>query len=106
MPQHLPKLIFAGTATMYFAATNLAKVIPYFALGHFTTDNLVTSAVLFPLAIATNFLGIWLVRITPQEMFYKIVYVITLLDLARTDPQRRDRISSLVKRLQLKILYL
>lgn len=79
MPQHLPKLIFAGTATMYFAATNAAKVIPYLALGQFTADNLVTSAVLFPLAIATNFLGIWLVRVTPQETFYKIVYVITFL---------------------------
>ena len=79
MPQHLPKLIFAGTATMYFAATNAAKVLPYFALGQFTTDTLVTSAVLFPLAIVTNFLGIWLVRVTPQETFYKIIYVITLL---------------------------
>jgi uncharacterized membrane protein YfcA len=77
MPQHLPKLVFAGTATMYFAATNLAKVIPYFALGQFTTDNLWISAALFPLAIATNYLGIWLVRVTPQAMFYKIVYVIT-----------------------------
>jgi uncharacterized membrane protein YfcA len=79
MPQYLPKLIFAGTATMYFAATNLAKVLPYFALGHFTTDNLATSAVLFPLAIATNFLGLWLVRITPQEAFYRIVYAITFV---------------------------
>jgi uncharacterized membrane protein YfcA len=79
MPQHLPKLIFAGTATMYFAATNAAKVIPYFALGQFTADNLLTSAVLFPLAIATNFLGLWLVRVTPQERFYKIVYVITFV---------------------------
>jgi hypothetical protein len=77
MPQQLPKLIFAGTATMYFAATNLAKVIPYVALGQFSTDNLLTSAALFPLAITTNFLGIWLVRVTPQQMFYKIVYVIT-----------------------------
>lgn len=79
MPQYLPKLIFAGTATMYFAATNLAKVLPFFALGQFTTDNLVTSAALFPLAIATNFFGLWLVRVTPQETFYKIVYVITFL---------------------------
>ncbi len=79
MPQHLPKLIFAGTATMYFAATNAAKVFPYLALGQFTADTLMTSAVLFPLAIATNFLGIWLVRVTPQETFYKIVYVITFL---------------------------
>ena len=79
LPQHLPKLVFAGTMTIYFAVTNLAKVIPIFALGQFTTDNLVVSAVLFPLAIATNFIGIWLVRITPQEMFYKIVYVITFV---------------------------
>jgi uncharacterized membrane protein YfcA len=79
MPQHLPKLIFAGTATMYFAATNLAKVGPFFILGQFTGDNLITSAALFPLAIATNFLGLWLVRVTPQETFYKIIYVITLL---------------------------
>lgn len=78
-PQHLPKLIFAGSATMFFAATNLVKVVPYVALGQFTTDTLLISAVLFPLAIATNFLGIWLVRITPQEIFYKIVYVITFL---------------------------
>jgi uncharacterized membrane protein YfcA len=39
----------------------------------------VTSAVLFPLAIATNFLGIWLVRVTPQQTFYKVIYVITFL---------------------------
>ena len=79
MPQHLPKLIFAGTGAIYFAAVNVAKVGPIFALGQFSTDNLLTSAVLFPLAIATNFLGIWLVRVTPQEVFYRIVYVITLM---------------------------
>jgi uncharacterized membrane protein YfcA len=64
---------------MYFAATNAAKVLPYLALGQFTTDTLLTSAALFPLAVVTNFLGIWLVRVTPQETFYKIIYVITLL---------------------------
>ena len=79
MPQHLPKLIFAGTATMYFAATNLVKVVPYVALGQFNTGTLLISAVLFPLAIATNFIGVWLVRVTPQDTFYRIVYVITFV---------------------------
>lgn len=79
MPQHLPKLIFAGTAVMYFAATNVAKILPYLALGQFSVDTLATSALLFPLAIATNFLGLWLVRVTPQQAFYKIVYAITFL---------------------------
>ncbi len=30
MPQHLPKLVFAGTATMYFAATNAGEGHPLF----------------------------------------------------------------------------
>ena len=55
------------------------KVIPYFALGQFSTSGLATSVVLFPLAIASNFLGIWLVRITPNELFYRITYLIVFL---------------------------
>jgi hypothetical protein len=31
------------------------------------------------LAIVSNFLGIWLVRITPNELFYRITYVIVFL---------------------------
>jgi uncharacterized protein len=50
------------------------KIAPYFALGQFSLANLATSAVLLPLAVASNFLGIWLVRITPTEVFYRIAY--------------------------------
>ena len=31
---------------------------------------------LLPLAIASNFLGIWLGRRTPTELFYKIAYLL------------------------------
>jgi uncharacterized membrane protein YfcA len=55
------------------------KIVPYFALGQFSQRNLVTSAVLLPLAVATNFLGIWLVRKTPTEQFYRIAYLLMLL---------------------------
>jgi uncharacterized membrane protein YfcA len=55
------------------------KLAPFFALGQFNRENLLTSAVLMPLAVATNFLGIWLVRVMPNELFYRIVYVIVLL---------------------------
>ena len=34
------------------------KIVPYFALGQFSTAGLATSFALFPLAIACNFLGI------------------------------------------------
>ena len=52
------------------------KVTPYFALGQFSTAGLATSAALVPLAVATNLLGIWLVRVTPTAVFYKLTYVL------------------------------
>ena len=36
-------------------------------------------SLLLPLAVLTNFLGIWLVRVTPTELFYKIAYILVLL---------------------------
>jgi uncharacterized membrane protein YfcA len=79
LPQRLPKLVFVGTNAIFFAATNLLKVIPYFALGQFSTETLKISLWLMPLAIATNFLGIWLVRVTPTILFYRIAYVLVFL---------------------------
>jgi len=74
LPQKLDKLTLVGTSIIFFAVVNLMKIAPYFALGQFSLANLATSAVLLPLAIASNFLGIWLVRITPTEVFYRIAY--------------------------------
>jgi uncharacterized membrane protein YfcA len=79
LPQNLPKLVLAGTTACFFMVINYVKVIPFVALGQFSYDNIAVSLLLFPLAIATNFLGLWLVRVTPQETFYKIVYVFTFL---------------------------
>lgn len=79
LPQKLPKLRLVGTTTIFFAVVNALKVLPYFALGQFTGEALGTSVVLLPLAVATNFLGIWLVRRTPTELFYKISYALIFL---------------------------
>ena len=72
LPQRLPKMVYVGTTVMFFAAANVMKVAPYFALGQFSTAGLLTSVALFPLAIASNAAGIYLVRITPESMFYSI----------------------------------
>jgi uncharacterized protein len=79
MPQRLPKLTLVGTYTIYFAVLNWVKIVPYFALGQFSTANLATSAALLPVAIAANFAGIWLVRRTPTGLFYQIAYVLVFL---------------------------
>jgi uncharacterized protein len=79
LPQRLEKLTFVGTMTIFFAAVNLMKLTPYFALGQFSTAGLATSAALVPLAVATNLLGIWLVRVTPTAVFYKLTYVLMFM---------------------------
>jgi uncharacterized membrane protein YfcA len=79
LPQRLDKLTLVGTNMIFFALVNWMKIVPYFALGAFTSGTLATSAVLLPLAIATNFLGIWVVRRTPTELFYRIAYVLMFL---------------------------
>lgn len=79
MPQRLPPQLFAGTTTMFFAVTNFIKAISYFSLGQFTTDNLQTSAILMPVAIAATFAGVWLVRRFDKEKFYTLVYAMTFL---------------------------
>jgi uncharacterized protein len=76
MPQRLEKLTFVGTMTIFFAALNLMKVLPYFALGQFSAAGLATSMALVPLAVATNFLGIWMVRVMPTALFYQLTYVL------------------------------
>jgi uncharacterized membrane protein YfcA len=79
LPQRLPKMVLVGTTTIFFAAINVLKIGPYFALGQFHGNNLVTSAALLPIAIAANFAGIWLVKHTPAELFYKIAYALLLV---------------------------
>ena len=67
---------FVGTTAFFFATVNALKVVPYVTLGQFSTKGLGTSLALLPLAMLTNMLGFWVVRITPQELFYKITMVL------------------------------
>jgi uncharacterized membrane protein YfcA len=79
LPQRLEKMIYVGTTVWFFALVNAMKVAPYFALGQFSSAGLATSAILVPLAVASNFAGIWLVRVTPEALFYKITNVLVFL---------------------------
>ena len=79
MPQNLKPRVFAGTATMFFAAVNLIKLPPYFMLGQFSRENLTVSALLIPVAVLSTFAGVWLVRRVSAERFYAIILAITFL---------------------------
>jgi hypothetical protein len=79
LPQRLAKMLYVGTTVWFFAAVNVMKVAPYVGLGQFSTAGLATSAALIPLAIASNYFGVWLVRVTPEALFYRISYVLVFL---------------------------
>ncbi|MGE0629304.1 MAG: sulfite exporter TauE/SafE family protein [Hyphomicrobiaceae bacterium] len=74
LPQRLPNLVYAGTTIMFYALINILKVPPYFMLGQFSSENLLTSAVLLPVAWASTMVGIWLVRRVPPGPFYRLAY--------------------------------
>jgi uncharacterized protein len=79
LPRRLPRDMFVGTSALFFAAVNWMKVPAYVALGQFTRPVLTTAAVLLPLAIASTWAGVWLVRKVPAEGFYKLIYVLLVL---------------------------
>jgi uncharacterized membrane protein YfcA len=79
MPQYLEPRVFAGTATIFFAAVNLIKVPPYFLLGQFSSANLIASAWLVPVAVASTFAGVWLVKRVSVDKFYAIILALTFL---------------------------
>lgn len=78
MPQYLKPRVFAGTATLFFAAVNLLKVPPYFLLGQFSRDNLIVSAGLIPVALLSTFAGVWVVRRVSPDRFYGVILALTL----------------------------
>jgi len=78
MPQRLPRDIFVGTGCIFFAVLNWIKIPPFIALGQFTSENLTTAFVLFPLAIASTWAGVLLVRMVSGARFYTLSYALLI----------------------------
>ncbi len=74
LPRGLSRDMLVGTTAGYFALVNWIKVPAYLALGQFTRENLWPAAVLMPVAIASTFAGVWLVRRVSPERFYSAIY--------------------------------
>jgi uncharacterized membrane protein YfcA len=79
LPQNLKRDVFVGTTIAFFAIVNWIKLPAFISLGEFTSENLMTTAVLVPLAIVSTFAGVWLVRRTSHDRFYKIIYGLMVL---------------------------
>jgi len=75
LPQRLPRDSLLGTTAIFFATVNWIKVPAYIALGQFTRPQLLTSAALLPLAIASTLAGVWLARRIDADRFYTVIYI-------------------------------
>ncbi|MBC7168071.1 MAG: sulfite exporter TauE/SafE family protein, partial [Phenylobacterium sp.] len=58
---------------------NWLKVPAYLALGQFTRENLMTAAVLAPVAVVSTLAGVWLVRRIRPDRFYLAIYILMIL---------------------------
>jgi len=75
LPQRLPKMVFAGTTTIVFAAVNLAKVIPYSSLHPYTMSTLQISAYLLPIAAVGTVVGKKLIERLSEKWFFLAVQI-------------------------------
>lgn len=79
LPQRLPKAQFAGTSTIVFAVINAAKIWPYQQLRPYSSDDLMSAAVLIPAALIGTVMGAYLTRRMPDVWFFRIIQAGLLL---------------------------
>ena len=73
LPLKMTKTVFAGTSTIAFAVINAVKLVPYWALGQLSPQNLHVAVLLMPAAAAAVFAGVRLVRVLPEALFFRLV---------------------------------
>ena len=74
LPKRLPRDVLVGTTAIFFAAVNWIKVPAYLALGQFSRAHLLASLIMMPVALASTFAGVWVVRRVDTERFYAVIY--------------------------------
>lgn len=76
LPQRMDKTRFLATAVIFVLFMNYVKLVPYAWIGQFSAENLYTSLVLLPIAPLGMWLGIWLHRVVPEDIFYRACYLL------------------------------
>ena len=74
--QRLDKQTFQATTVIVFWWINAIKFVPYAALGLFTRDTLMASAVMVPVAIIGALLGVAAHRVIPEVWYFRVTYIL------------------------------
>lgn len=73
LPLRLEKMVFAGTTTVLFAFINAVKLVPYWALGQLSMQNLRAVMILAVPAVLAVLAGVRLVKVIPELLFFRLV---------------------------------
>jgi uncharacterized membrane protein YfcA len=73
LPQKLPKVTFAGTATLTFAVINAAKILPYQNLQPYSFTTLWSAAHLIPFALIGTVIGAYITKRIADVWFFRLV---------------------------------
>lgn len=76
LPQRLPRLVFAGTMAIAFAAGDVAKLPGYWALGLLEGFDAGLMALLLPAGVAGTAAGRWIVRRLRDDTYRRAVEAI------------------------------
>lgn len=79
LPQRLPKMVYAGTTTIVFAAINMMKLPPYWMLGQVNVSSLETGIYLAPAAIFGAWAGYKLTGVLPEKLFFRAIELALLV---------------------------
>jgi uncharacterized membrane protein YfcA len=79
LSRRMPHTVFIGTSAIFFAVLNWMKVPAYIALGQFTWANMQLTLVFLPVAIASTFAGVWLVKRVSAERFNTLISLLMVL---------------------------
>jgi len=79
LPLKLKPIVFAATMSVFFAAVNLSKWVPYAWLGLIDRRNMLTALVLLPAALLGVWIGVRLVKRVSPVLFYRLFHVGMLL---------------------------
>jgi uncharacterized membrane protein YfcA len=75
VPQRLEKMVFVGTSTITFAALNIVKLLPYWALGALQASDTGLVAAALVVGVAGAFSGARIISVLPERLFFRLVTI-------------------------------
>ncbi len=76
----MPKMLFVGTSAWFFMAINYTKLpLQIWVWDNINMSSVLVGLLMIPFIFVGSVLGIYLVRVVPEELYRKIVIWITLL---------------------------